>query len=358
MATGTLPRLGVMLPYTDLVPREEVVEFVQAADRLGYESVWVPEAYGFDGITMLTLLACRTERIQLASGIINVFSRTPALIAQTIAGLDAISGGRAILGLGTSGPQVIEGWHGVRFEKGVQRTREVVEVVRTVLRRERLDHHGTVFDLPPAGTAHKPLKLITHPVRSAVPITLATLTDAGVALTAELADRWMPTLYDPSKAPGVFADALARGYAKRDGSLGRLEVCPTVTVHVGDDPAAARPLLKPYLALYIGGMGSRQRNFYNALVRRYGYEAEASRIQDLYLAGDRQAATDLVPDSLVDEVSVVGDAAFCRERLARMLGQGVDVPLLAFANLTAEERMAALEAVAPARVAEAAAAMA
>jgi F420-dependent oxidoreductase-like protein len=358
MSTSVLPRLGVVLPYTDLVPREEVVEFVQAADRLGYESVWVPEAYGFDGITMLTLLACKTERIQLATGIVNVFSRTPALIAQTIAGLDAISGGRAILGLGTSGPQVVEGWHGVRFEKGVQRTREVVEVVRTVLRRERLDHHGTVFDLPPADTAHKPLKLITHPIRSAVPITLATLTDAGVALTAELADRWMPTLYDPAKAPAVFAEALARGAERRDPALGRLQVCPTVTVHVGGDPAAVRPLLKPYLALYIGGMGSRQRNFYNALVSRYGYEAEARRIQDLYLGGDKAAATELVPDSLVDEVSVLGDGATCRRRLAGMLGQGVDVPLLAFANLTAEERLAALEEVAPARVAEVAAATA
>jgi F420-dependent oxidoreductase-like protein len=344
MTMTTLPRLGVMLPYTDMAPRDEIVEFVQLADRLGYESVWVPEAYGYDGITMLTLLACRTERIQLATGIINVFSRTPALIGQTIAGLDDISGGRAILGLGTSGPQVVEGWHGIAFEKGVQRTREVVEIVRMVLRRDRVVYEGKVFQL------RKGLKLITHPPRPAVPIALATLTEAGVALTAEVADRWMPTLYDPAKAPGVFADALARGAAKRDAALGRMEVCPTVTVLVGDDVAAGRSLLKPYLALYIGGMGSRERNFYNALVSRYGYTDEARRIQDLYLAGDRQAATELVPDSLVDEVSVVGDAATCRRRLAELLAQGVDVPLLAFANLTAEERLAALEELAPARI--------
>jgi F420-dependent oxidoreductase-like protein len=353
MVASTLPRLGIMLPYTDMAPREELVEFVQAADRLGYESVWVPEAYGYDGITMLTLLACKTERIQLATGIINVFSRTPALIGQTIAGLDDISGGRAILGLGTSGPQVVEGWHGVPFGKGVQRTREVVEIVRMVLRRDRVEYHGKVFELP--GGAHKPLKLITHPPRPAVPITLATLTDAGVALTAELADRWMPTLYDPAKAPGVFADALAKGRAKRDEALGELEICPTVTVYVGDDAAAARALLKPYLALYIGGMGSRARNFYNALVSRYGYADEARRIQDLYLAGEKQQAAELVPDSLVDEVSVVGDAGHCRGRLAEMLGQGVDVPLLAFGNLTAEERLAGLEELAPARVGEVAA---
>jgi F420-dependent oxidoreductase-like protein len=345
MAATALPRIGITIPYTDLVSRGEVVEFVQAADRLGYESVWVPEAYGFDGITMLTLLACRTERIQLATGIINVFSRTPALIGQTIAGLDDISGGRAILGLGTSGPQVIEGWHGVPFAKGVQRTREVVEIVRMVLRRERVVYHGQVFEIG------KGLKLITHPQRDSVPVALATLTDAGVALTAELADRWMPTLYDPGKAPAVFAAALEKGNAKRDASLGRLEICPTVTVYVGD-AGAARPLLKPYIALYVGGMGSRERNFYNALVSRYGYGEQARRIQELYLGGEKQAATELVPDSLVDEVSLVGDGDACRRRLAEMLAGGVDVPLLAFANLTREDRLAALEELAPARVGE------
>ncbi|HXA29496.1 MAG TPA: LLM class F420-dependent oxidoreductase [Candidatus Angelobacter sp.] len=343
MATQALPRIGVMIPYTDQAPREQTVEFVQAADRLGYESVWVPEAYGYDAITMLTLLACRTERIQLATGIINVFSRTPALIGQTIAALDDISGGRAILGLGTSGPQVIEGWHGVRFEKGVQRTREVVEIVRMVLRRDRVVHEGQVFQVT------RGLKLITHPRRADIPIALATLTDAGVALTAELADRWMPTVFDPAKAPLVFAEALARGAARRDPQLGRLQVCPSVPVYLGD-PAEARAALKPNLALYIGGMGSRERNFYNALVSRYGYAEEARRIQDLYLGGDRKQATELVPDTLVDEVAVAGDAAACRERLAAILRAGVDVPLLSFANLDRAARLAALEALAPARI--------
>ena len=347
MATSMLPRIGVTIPYTDAVPREEIVEFVRAADRLGYESVWVPEAYGYDAITMLTLLACNTKRIQLATGIINVFSRTPALIGQTIAGLDDVSDGRAILGLGTSGPQVIEGWHGMPFEKGVQRTREVVEIVRRVLKRERVIHDGAVFQLG------KGLKLITHPRRDAVPIALATLTDAGVALTAEVADRWLPTLYDPVKAPQVFAEALARGNAKRDRSLDRLRVCPTIAVLVTGDVERARPMLKPFIALYVGGMGSRERNFYNALVSRYGYAEEARLIQELYLAGEKQAATELVPDSLVDEVSIIGDAQACARRLAEMLRQGVDVPLLSFASPTAEQRLAALEACAPARVAEA-----
>ncbi|HEV7677132.1 MAG TPA: LLM class F420-dependent oxidoreductase [Candidatus Dormibacteraeota bacterium] len=350
MAVSVLPRLGLVLPYTDTAPREELVEFVQAADRLGYESVWVPEAYGYDSITLLTLLAVNTQRIQLGTGIVNVFSRTPALIGQTIAALDDISGGRAILGLGTSGPQVIEGWHGVPFEKGVQRTREVVEIVRQVLRRERVVHEGQVFQLRGG------LKLITHPKRPSVPITLATLTDAGVALTAEVADRWMPTLYDPAKAPAVFGEALAKGRAKRDPALPPLQTCPTTALALGD-PELVRPLLKPYLGLYIGGMGSRQRNFYNALVSRYGYAEEARRIQDLYLAGDKQQAIALVPDELVDAVSVVGDEQACRVRLATLLRQGVDVPLLSIGNPDAAGRLAALEAVAPARVAEAAAAL-
>jgi F420-dependent oxidoreductase-like protein len=345
MPAQSLPRLGVMIPYTDQAPREETVEFVQAADRLGYESVWVPEAYGYDAITMLTLLACRTERIQLATGIINVFSRTPALIGQTIAALDDISGGRAILGLGTSGPQVIEGWHGVRFEKGVQRTREVVEIVRMVLRRERVVHEGQVFQVT------KGLKLITHPRRADIPIALATLTDAGVALTAELADRWMPTLYDPAKAPQVFAAALARGKAKRDPKLGTLQVCPNVPVYLGDADEG-RAAFKPNLALYIGGMGSRERNFYNALVTRYGYADEARRIQDLYLAGERRQATALVPDSLADEVGVAGDEPAIRQRLAALLTAGVDVPLLSFANRDHDSRLRALEAAAPARIAD------
>jgi alkanesulfonate monooxygenase SsuD/methylene tetrahydromethanopterin reductase-like flavin-dependent oxidoreductase (luciferase family) len=227
----------------------------------------------------------------------------------------------------------------------VQRTREVVEIVRMVLRRERVVHHGSVFQV------EKGLKLITHPRRPAVPIALATLTDAGVALTAELADRWMPTLYDPRKAPGVFAEALERGRAKRDPGLAPLAVSPSVPVYLGD-PAEARAVLKMPLALYIGGMGSRQRNFYNALVSRYGYAEEAGRIQDLYLGGDKQQATELVPDSLVDETSVAGDEEQCRTQLAALIAAGVDVPLLSFANLDPEVRLRALEALAPARIAE------
>jgi F420-dependent oxidoreductase-like protein len=334
------PRIGIAIPYTDRVPREQVIEFVEAADRLGYESVWVPEAYGYDAITMLTLLAARTTSIQLATGIINVFSRTPALIAQTMAALDDISGGRAILGLGTSGPQVISGWHGMPFDRPAQRMRETVEIVRLALRRERVVFHGEVFDLP------KGLKLITHPPRPQVPVALATITDEGVALTAEIAERWMPTLFDIDAAPAVFAVALERGRVRRPAWLDPLIVCPTVTVCAADDLESARAMVRPNFALYIGGMGSRQRNFYNALVARYGYGDAARRIQDLYLAKDKEGATAAVPDELIDRLAVLGPLEHCRERIRGYVAAGY-VPLVAFANREPEVQRAVLEALAP-----------
>ena len=341
MAMPDAARIGLVIPYTDVLPRDEVVGLVEIADRLGYESVWVPEAYGWDAITMLTLLATRTRHLQLATGIINIYSRTPALIAQTIGALDDISGGRAILGLGTSGPQVISGWHGIPFEKPLTRTRETVEVVRIVLRRERLRYAGKVFQLPQG------LKLITHPRRPAVPIALATITDRGVALTAEIADRWLPTLYIADAAPEIFAPALDRGRALRDPALGDLVVSPTVSVHVDDDIAAARDACRPRIALYVGGMGSRQTNFYNTLVSRYGFAGPARRIQDLYLGGDRAGAIAAVPDELVDQVAVVGPLGLCRERIGALLETGV-VPILALGARDDVTRRRALEELAPA----------
>jgi F420-dependent oxidoreductase-like protein len=338
--TAALPRVGILIPYTDREPREKVIEFVEAADRLGYESVWVPEAYGYDAITMLTLLASRTSSIGLGTGIINVFSRTPALIAQTMASLDDISGGRAILGLGTSGPQVVSGWHGMPFDRPAQRMRETVEIVRLALRREPVVYHGQVFDLP------KGLKLITHPPRTQIPVCLATITDGGVALTAEIAERWMPTLFDPVAAPAVFAAALERGAARRESWLEPLLICPTVTVYISDDLAEARDQIRPNLGLYIGGMGSRERNFYNALVGRYGYVEEARRIQDLYLAGDRAAALAAVPDDLIDRLSVIGPVDHCRDRIRAYVDAG-HVPLLTFAGRRLELQLEALEALSP-----------
>lgn len=322
-STHPSPRLpiGLVVPYTDAVPRRHLVEVVEVADRLGYESAWVPEAYGYDAFTLLAVLATRTSSIQLGTGIVNVFSRTPALLAQTIASLDELSGGRAILGLGTSGPQVVSGWHGVPFDRPLRRLRETVDIVRLVLRRERLVYDGEVFQLRGG------LKLITHPPRAAIPIAVASITDGGVRLAAEIADRWMPTLWDPDAAPAVFAEALREGAARRPSWLDPLVCSPSVTVSADDDLGRARDRVRPHLALYIGGMGTREKNFYNALVARYGFAAEALRIQDLYLGGRRAEAVAAVPDALVDRLAVLGPEDRCAERIGEFVARGL-VPLV------------------------------
>ena len=332
--------VGLMLALPDLGRPAQTIELVQAAEELGYQSVWVPEGYGFDSVSLLGALAMRTRRIRLASGILNVFSRSPALLAQTAAGLDALSEGRLILGLGTSGHQVVEGWHGVAFERGVQRLREAVEVIRSVLRREPLRHRGDLV------RAEMGLRLIDTPVRATVPVALATITPAGVALTAEVADMWMPTLFDPDRTPAVFAEALARGAARRDPALAPLRVCATLPVSLDDDATAARDRVRPNLALYLGGMGSRQRNYYASLVSAYGFAAEVAAVQEAYLGGDRLRATRLVPDQLVDALAACGSAEHCRARVAR-LEEGVDEVLVAPAGKDLVSRQAALEALAP-----------
>jgi F420-dependent oxidoreductase-like protein len=310
-------KLGLTLPYTDHVPRELVVQFVQEADRLGYDAVWLPEAYGWDAFTALTQLACATERIGLATGIVNVFSRSPALIAQTAGSLDEISNGRFRLGLGTSGHQVVEGWHGVPFRRGVRRMRETTDIVRRALRRERLDYDGEIFQL------RGNLKLITHPVRSEIPIYLATLTPSGVELAGEIADGWLPTLFSPRHHQDVFLPLLARGAARAARAVEDVSVCPMVTVVVTDDVAAGRDAVRPNLALYIGGMGSREKNYYNALFQSYGFVDEARRVQDLYLDRRREEAVAGVSDEMVDLVTVIGPAADCRRRLEELGGIGI-----------------------------------
>ncbi|HLH67614.1 MAG TPA: LLM class F420-dependent oxidoreductase [Candidatus Dormibacteraeota bacterium] len=310
-------RLGLTLPYTEL-PRELVLEMVGAADRLGYATVWVPEAYGWDAFTVLTDLACHTERIRLGTGIVNVFSRSPALIAQSAASLDRISGGRFVLGLGTSGHQVIEGWHGVRFEHGMRRLRETMDIVRTVLRRERLVYEGEVFRLGMG------LKLITHPVRDRIPIYLATLTPAGIALAGEAADGWLPVFFSPRHFESLIRPHLARGAARSGRSLEELAVCISQPVVVTEDLDAGRDAVRPHLALYIGGMGSRQRNYYHQLFCRYGFEAEARRIQDLYLSRRRAEAEAAVTAEMIDLVTVIGPVEECRRRLAELERYGVD----------------------------------
>ncbi len=336
-------RLGINVPYTDHIPREMVVAYVQEADRLGYDKVWVAEAYGWDAFTILTMLACSTQRIGLATGIVNVFSRSPTLIAQTAASLDAISDGRFVLGLGTSGHQVIEGWHGVKFEKGVTRLRETIEIVRTVLARERLKYEGDVFHMQMG------LHLITHPVRDRIPIYLATLTPSGMALAAEMADGWLPVFFSPRHYQSVIRPELEKGAARSGRSLDDFSICVFQPVVVTADKKAGRDVVRPHMALYIGGMGSRQRNYYNQLFQRYGYEEEARRIQELFLERRKDEAIALISDEMVDAVTVIGTAEECREQLAELERNGVDEVALSLqvpGNDPAEIRDA-LEALAP-----------
>ena len=306
-------KLGITLPYAEgAMSRAEMEEFVRRADELGYHSLWVPEAWTFDAFMLLTSFVHQTEQLQLATGIVNTYSRTPALLGQSVATLDALSDGRAILGLGASGPQVIRGWHGMDYDRPVQRTREAVEIVRTILRRDPLRFDGEVFDLPMG------LKLINHPLRPDVPIVVAAMGPANVAMTAEVADGWMPVLFSPEKAQEVWGEALERGRAQRDRDLAELEIMPAVAigaVESDEERAVAEMMGRAGLALYIGGMGSKRRNFYNDLVRRYGYEAEAAEIQDLYLSGKQQDAMGRVTDAMLHEFSVIGDLDHVRQRL-------------------------------------------
>jgi F420-dependent oxidoreductase-like protein len=340
-------KVGLTVPYTDLIPREMTIAFLQAADRLGYDTVWVAEAYGWDAFTVLTEIACRTERIKLGTGIVNVFSRSPALIAQSAASLDNISGGRFVLGLGTSGHQVIEGWHGVKFERGVRRLRETMDVVRTVVRRDKLVYKGEVFHLPMG------LKLITHPPRPRIPIYLATLTPSGVALAGEAADGWLPVFFSPRHFERAIKPQLEKGAARAGRSLDELSICVSQPVVVTDDVEAGRDTVREHMALYIGGMGSRERNYYNQLFRSYGFEEQALRIQDLYLAHRRVEAKAAVTPEMIDLVTIIGDLDECRRRLGELEAAGVSEVALSLQVPGNDPMriMGALEALAPGVVA-------
>ncbi len=306
----------------------EAVARIAAMERVGLDIVWVSEAYGNDAPTAMGYLAARTERVQIGSAILPIYSRTPALLAQTAAGLDEVSGGRAILGLGASGPQVVEGWHGVTYDHPVTRTEEVIEVCRQVWRRDRLVHDG-LYQIPlPAGTGTglgKPLKLITHPARADIPIYVAALGPRNVEMVAACADGWIPTLFMPDRARAVWGDALAAGLAGRQPGLGPLEVVAGGMVAIGEGLEALRDLARPTLALYVGGMGARGHNFYNDVVRRYGFEAEAEAVQDLYLAGRKDEAAAALPAELVEATSLVGAPSYVRERIAAYREAGVTV---------------------------------
>jgi F420-dependent oxidoreductase-like protein len=288
-----------------------------------------------------------TERVELLSGIFPIYSRTPALTAMTAAGLDYVSDGRFTLGLGASGPQVIEGWHGVPYDAPLQRTREIVEICRTVWRRERLEHQGKKYTIPlPAdqGTGlGKPLKLINTPVRERIPVMLAALGPKNVELAAEIADAWEPIFFVPEKAASVWGESLAAGRARRDATLGDLQVITGVPVAIGDDVEPLLDFVRPAFALYIGGMGARGKNFYNDLAVRYGYEAEAKTIQDLYLDGKKDEAAAAVPDELIRAASLVGPESYVAERIAAFAEAGVSTLMLQPLDGTREGRLKTVE---------------
>ena len=298
-------------------------------ERAGVDVVWVAELYSFDAVSLLGYLAAQTESVQLGSAILPIYSRTPTLTAMTAAGLDAVSGGRFILGLGASGPQVIEGWHGVPYDRPLGRTREIIEICRKVWRRERVTHDGVSYQLPlppDQGTGlGKPLKLINHPVREDIPIYIASLGPKNVQLTAEAADGWLPVFFHPEKAAAVWGADLAAGNAARDPSLGPLEVVAGGSVAICDADTAQRIRDggRAMAALYVGGMGSKGQNFYNNVFRKYGYEAAAEQIQDLYLAGRKEEAEAAVPEDFLRASAIVGDEGYVRERIEAYREAGV-----------------------------------
>jgi F420-dependent oxidoreductase-like protein len=338
-------RLGLNTGYSG--SRFELdMELIEEADRLGYHSVWSAEAYGSDAVAPLAWIAARTRQIRVGTAIMQVAARTPSLTATTAMTLDQLSGGRFLLGLGVSGPQVVEGWHGVAFGKPLARTREYVEIVRAVWRREKpVEFSGEHYQIPYRGPGAtglgKPLKSILHG-RPDIPIYLAAIGPKNVALAAEIADGWLPVFFSPDRM-SVFRDALESGFRAAGGkSLSQFDIAPTVPVVLGDDVARCRASVKPRLALYVGGMGARGRNFYNDLVSRYGYDEPARRVQDLYLSGKKDEAAAAIPDGLADEVSLCGPRERIQERLAAWTAAGVTTMICSVSSPAALRAMAEL----------------
>jgi len=321
-------KLSVMLNYSgDTIA---AAAEVSALEKAGLDCVWVAEAYSFDAISMMGYLAATTKRVEIGSAIVNVYSRTPTLLAMSFAGLDSVSGGRINCGLGASGPQVIEGFHGIAYEKPMQRIRETIDVCRATWRREVIDYHGRTIDIPlPEGEGTglgKPLKLINHPVRSSIPVWWASLKGRSVEATAEVADGWIPIFFVPEKADLVWGDALAVGARKRDPGLGPLQVLAGGAVTITDDADLVTRVLdsgRPQAALYVGGMGARGKNFYNDIMSAYGWEGEAKAIQDLYLDGHKAEAAAAIPRDYLEAASLVGPLGHVKERLVAFKEAGV-----------------------------------
>jgi F420-dependent oxidoreductase-like protein len=320
-------RLGFYMGYAPPGTNPlELLELAREAERLGYDSAWAAEAWGTDAITPLAWLGALTSTIKLGTAIMQLPGRTPANAAMTAATLDLLSGGRFLLGLGTSGPQVVEGWHGQEWGKPLGKTREYVEIVRAALRRERLEHHGEHYDIPVSGGTGlgKPLKLMLRPQRTEIPIYLAAIAPKAVEQALEIADGWLPIFWSPEQARNVFP--LER---VRDG----FDVAPSVPALLTDDVESGRNALKEYYSFYVGGMGARGTNFYNDLFARYGYEDEAREIQELFLGGRQREAAAKVPDAFVDEVALVGPVERMRDRLAAWRESGATTLLVSTRDL-------------------------
>ena len=335
-------RISTLLSYAGGF--KEAASEVQQLESAGLDVVWVPEAYSFDAPSAMGYLAAVTNRVTIASGILPTYSRTPTLIAMTAAGIDYLSDGRCMLGLGASGPQVIEGFHGVPYDAPVARIREVIEICRMVWKRERVVYDGEHYQIPlPQGRGTglgKPLKLINHPVRDEIPIAVAALGGLSVEQTAELADAWLPAFFIAEGAQAVWGEALKRGLAKRDPTRKPLEIYAGGGVAIGAGLEHLRNRGRPQMALYIGGMGARSKNFYNQVFAKSGYASDAKIIQDLYLAGRKQEAEAAIPQDYLDKASLIGDEGFVRDRLAALREAGVNALNVSFHGATTAERVA------------------
>src|SRR3954449_6424259 len=335
-------KLGVHVGYWGLgLTSQDQIEIVQEAERLGYDSVWTAEAYGSDAATILGWIAAQTSTIKIGSAIFQMPARSAAMTAMTAATLDQLSDGRMLLGIGSSGPQVSEGWHGVRFAKQLQRTREYVEVVRMALARQRVEFHGETLELPLPDGPGKALKLTIAPVQEHIPVYLAAIGPNNTTLAGEIADGWLPFMFSPEHVDQV-QPLLAEGAARSGRSLDGFQIVPTVNLMISNDLEAARDVMRPVLALYIGGMGSRERNFYNAAVSRYGFEAEAREVQDLYLDGKREEAARALPEELIDLLTLAGPLDHVRSRVAAYRDAGVATLAVTPTAIEFEERLAQL----------------
>ncbi|MGI8804453.1 MAG: LLM class F420-dependent oxidoreductase [Thermoleophilaceae bacterium] len=332
-------RLGLHIGYWGLgMSQEDQLGLVREAEAAGFDSVWAAEAYGSDTATVLAWLAGQTERIKIGSAIFQMPARSPAMTAMTAATLDNLSNGRMLLGIGSSGPQVAEGWHGQRFGKQLQRTREYVAILRKALARERLEFEGETYTLPLPDGPGKALKLTIAPVQDRIPIYVAAIGPKNTQLTGEIADGWMPFFVSPEHMDDSLAllrDGAARAGREIDGSF---DIAPNVNVCIDDDVDRARDVMRPFIALYVGGMGSRERNFYNAMVRRYGFEDAADEVQDLYLSGKKEEAAGALPAELIDQLTLCGPRERVAERLAVYREAGVGTLIVSPIAATAEGR--------------------